>query len=391
VAVTISKRRTGATLALLATACVATATTTASAHDAQPSRHHAAAGPIVFGHRGAAGYRPEHTAGGYDLAAAMGADYIEPDLVPTKDGYLVDRHEPEISQTTDVTSHPEFAGRKTTKVIDGVTTTGWFTTDFTLRELETLRAVERLPDVREHNTLYNGVYRIPTLQDDINQVRELSRKYHRTIGLIPEIKHSTFFRSIGLPMEQRVLDVLHRNGLDSRHADTPVIIQSFEVGNLIWLHQHTDLPLMQLTSASGAPADFVAGGDPRTYADLTTPIGLRGVARYATSLGPDKNQIVPRTTSNALGTPTALVRDSHRAGLLVGPYTFRNENSFLPTDFQHGTNPSDYGDALAEDQLFFELGVDGMFTDNTDTAVLARARWIDAGRPSYHGAYRTAA
>ena len=368
-------------VAALAAAAVATGATALSSAAApgSPGDHRAAA-PLVLGHRGAAGYRPEHTQGGYDLAVAMGADYIEPDLVPTKDGVLVDRHEPEISQTTDVASHPEFADRKTTKVIDGVTTTGWFTTDFTLAELKTLHAIERLPDIRQHNTLYNGLWQVPTFQDDINQARALSVKYHRHVRLVPEIKHSTYFRSIGLPMEQRVLDVLRRNGLDNRGSG--LIIQSFEVGNLQWLHQHTTVPLMQLTSATGAPADFVASGDPRTYADLVTAQGLRGVAKYATYLGPDKNQIIPRDTSNHLTAPTTLVADAHHAGLLVTPYTFRNENSFLPADFQRGTNPADYGNAIAEYVLFFEVGVDGMFSDNTDTAVLARQLWIDEGRPS---------
>jgi len=347
---------------------------------AGPSPAHHASVPLVFGHRGAAGYRPEHTAGGYDLAVAVGADYIEPDLVITKDGVLIDRHEPDIGQTTDVASHPEFADRKTTRTIDGVTTTSWFTVDFTLAELKTLRAVERLPSVRQHNTLYDGLWQVPTFQDDIDQARALSLKYHRPVKLVPEIKHSTYFRSIGLPMEQRVLDVLRANGLDN--PDSGVVIQSFEVGNLQWLHQHTKLPLMQLTSASGAPADFVASGDPRTYADLMTPAGLRQVAKYATYLGPDKNSIVPRDTSNHLMAPTSLVTDAHHAGLLVSPYTFRNENNFLPADFQRGTNPADYGNAIAEYQLFFSLGVDGLFSDNADTAVLARQLWIDQGRPS---------
>jgi len=368
-------------VAALAVAGVATGATALSSAAAPGSAgDHRLSTPLVLGHRGAAGYRPEHTAGGYELAVAMGADYIEPDLVPTKDGVLVDRHEPEISQTTDVASHPEFAGRRTTKTIDGVTMTGWFTTDFTLAELKTLHAIERLPAIRQHNTLYDGLWQVPTLQDDIDQARALSLKHHRHVNIVPEIKHSTYFRSIGLPMEQRVLDVLHRNGLDNRNSG--VIIQSFEVGNLQWLHQHTAVPLMQLTSATGAPADFVASGDPRTYADLVTPQGLRGVAEYATYLGPDKNQIIPRDASNHLTAPTTLVADAHRAGLLVTPYTFRNENNFLPADFQRGTNPADYGNAIAEYVLFFEVGVDGMFSDNTDTAVLARQLWIDEGRPS---------
>jgi glycerophosphoryl diester phosphodiesterase len=376
---TIRSLTTVAVSVIAATAVSTAAATPGSSGTSAGTGHHVSE-PLVLGHRGAAGYRPEHTAGGYELAAAMGADYIEPDLVPTKDGVLVDRHEPEISQTTDVASHPEFANRKTTKVIDGVTTTGWFTTDFTLAELKTLHAVERLPDIRQHNTLYNGLDQVPTFQEDIDEARELSAKFHRRIGIVPEIKHSTYFASIGLPMEQRVLDVLRRNGLDNQGSK--VIIQSFEVGNLQWLHQHTSLPLMQLTSATGAPADFVASGDPRTYADLVTPLGLRGVAQYATYLGPDKNQIIPRDASKHLLTPTSLVRDAHRAGLLITPYTFRNENNFLPADFQRGTNPGDYGNAIAEDRLFFEVGVDGFFTDNTDTAVLARQLWIDAGRPA---------
>jgi glycerophosphoryl diester phosphodiesterase len=368
-------------LAALAVSITATTlVTSASAAPTSATHHHpSASAPLVFGHRGAAGYRPEHTSAGYELAARMGADYIEPDLVPTKDGVLVDRHEPEISQTTDVASHPEFANRKTTKTIDGVVTTGWFTTDFTLAELKTLRAVERIPDIRQHNTLYNGRYTVPTFQEDINQWKVLARRFNRNLGIVPEIKHSTYFRSIGLPMEQRVLSVLRRNGLDRSNAK--VVIQSFEVGNLQWLHQHTRVPLMQLTSATGAPADFVASGDPRTYADLCTPAGLRQVGRYATFLGPDKNQIVPRDGAGKLLTPTTLVRDAHRAHLLVAPYTFRNENNFLPTDFRRGTNPADYGDALAEYELFYRLGVDGVFSDDSDTAVTARTEWLAEGAP----------
>lgn len=351
--------RIGAT-ALAAGALVTTLVTAASANDrsSRPARTRpVAAVPTIFGHRGAAGYRPEHTSGGYELAAEIGADYLEPDLVATKDGQLVDRHEPDITQTTDVASHPEFAKLKTTKTVDGVTTTGWFTNDFTLAQLETLRAKERIPLIRQHNTLYDGRYRIPTLQDDITQVAALSRRLHRRIGIVPEIKHSTFFRSVGLPMEQRVLDVLHRNHLDAAHPRMPVVIQSFEVSNLRWLHRHTRIPLMQLTSATGAPADLVARGDKRTYADITSAAGLKQVAKYATYLGPDKTEIVPLTSSGALGTPTRLVRDAHRVGLHITPYTFRNENNFLPKNYQRGTNPADYGNAIAEYELYFSLGV----------------------------------
>ena len=368
--------------ALAVCALTATLVTSASASPTEPGlagpgQH--GSYPLVLGHRGTPGYRPEHTRAGYELAAEMGADYLEPDLVPTKDGVLVDRHEPDISSTTDVTSHPEFTSRRTTKVIDGVATTGWFTTDFTLAELKTLRAVERLPDLRQHNTLYDGRDSILTLQEDLDLRADLSARYERRIGIVPEIKHSTFFRSIGLPMEQRTLDVLRRNKLDK--PDSPVIIQSFEVANLEFLHQHTPVALMQLTAATGSPADFVASADRRTYADLTIRAGLRGVAKYATYLGPDKNQIVARDAAGKLLVPTPLVRDAHRAGLLVTPYTFRNENNFLPSDYRRGSNPADYGDAFAEYTLFFALGVDGIFTDNSDTAVAARAAWLNAGRP----------
>jgi glycerophosphoryl diester phosphodiesterase len=375
--------RLGAAAALAVGVLTAALVPPAAAAIATPAGHDTTqATPVVFGHRGAAGYRPEHTAMGYRLGAQLGADYLEPDLVPTKDGQLVDRHEPEISQTTDVASHPEFADRKRTVTIDGVKTTGWFTFDFTLKELRTLRAVERIPAIRQHNTLYNGIDRIPTLQEDIDQIEVLGKEYHRTIGIVPEIKHSTFFRSIGLPMEDRVLKVLRRNGLDSKRPVIPTVIQSFEVANLRYLHKHSPIPLVQLTSATGAPADFVAAHDPRTYADITSPSGLKKVAEYATWLGPDKAQIVPvEATTGKMKAPTTLIADAHRVGLKVVPYTFRNENSFLPADFDSDSNPADYGNALAEDTLFYSLGIDGIFTDNADTAVLARLRWIDAGRP----------
>lgn len=369
------------TLAIAVATISAIALVTSASAAPQPAahRHTSVSTPLVFGHRGAAGYRPEHTSAGYELAARMGADYIEPDLVPTKDGVLVDRHEPEISGTTDVATHPEFANRRTTRTIDGVVTTGWFTTDFTLAELKTLRAVERLPAIRQHNKLYNGRYTVPTLQEDIDQWKALAGKVNRHLGLVPEIKHSTYFRSIGLPMEQRLLDVLRQNGLD--RANSGIVIQSFEVGNLQWLYAHSRVPLLQLSSATGAPADFVASGDPRTYADICSAAGLRMVGRYAKFFGPDKNQIVPRDASGALLPPTPLVRFAHQAGLLVAPYTFRNENSFLPTDYRRGTDPAAYGDAFTEYELFYALGVDGVFSDNSDTAIAARDEWLAEGAP----------
>ncbi|MEU5258295.1 glycerophosphodiester phosphodiesterase [Amycolatopsis sp. NPDC021455] len=323
--------------------------------------------PVIIGHRGAPGYRPEHTLASYELAYRMGVDWVDVDLVPTKDGRLVARHEPEIGGTTDVAKHPEFASRKKTLVIDGVPTTGWFTQDFTLAELKTLRAVERIPQNRPHNTLYNGRYQIASYQEVLDLTRRLGRELHRTLGTYPEVKHSTFFQSIGNPTEPKLVAILKRNGLD--RPDAPAIIQSFEVSNLIALHKQLRTPLLQLTSATGAPADFVANGDKRTYADLVTPQGLREVAKYAKYLGPDKAQIIPRDKNDNLGTPTALVADAHKAGLKVQPYTFRNENPFLPANLRSSAEPDAYGDVFTEEAAFFKAGVDGFFADQPDTAL----------------------
>jgi len=323
--------------------------------------------PVIIGHRGAPGYRPEHTLASYELAYRMGVDWVDVDLVPTKDGQLVARHEPEIGGTTDVAKHPEFADRKKTVVLDGVTTTGWFTQDFTLAELKTLRAVERIPQNRPHNTLYNGRYQIASYQEVLDLTKRLGRELHRTLGTYPEVKHSTFFQSIGNPTEPKLVAILKRNGLD--RPDAPAIIQSFEVSNLIALHKQVRTPLLQLTSASGAPADFVANGDKRTYADLVTPQGLREVAKYAKYLGPDKAQVIPRDKNDNLGTPTALVADAHAAGLKVQPYTFRNENPFLPANLRSSAEPDAYGDVFTEEAAFFRAGVDGFFADQPDTAL----------------------
>jgi glycerophosphoryl diester phosphodiesterase len=327
--------------------------------------------PLVIGHRGAAGYRPEHTLASYELAARMGADYIEPDLVSTKDGVLVTRHEPEISATTDVASHPEFADRRTTKVIDGVSFTGWFTEDFTLAELKTLRAKERIPDVRQRNTIYDGRFDVPTLQEVIDLTRRLSRELGRRIGIYPETKHPSYFRSIGLPLEPPLVRVLRRNGLDRKGSK--VFVQSFETSNLTALDRELDVPLVQLFGAAGTkPFDFVESGDPRTYGDLATPAGLREIADYADGVGPSKDYIVPRDTSGASLEPTSFVDDAHEAGLVVHPYTFRNENQFLPLELRSSADPNAYGNAIAEYEQFYGLGVDGLFSDNADTAIEAR-------------------
>jgi glycerophosphoryl diester phosphodiesterase len=325
---------------------------------------------LVIGHRGASAYRPEHTIASYTLAIEMGADYIEPDLVSTKDHQLVARHENDIGGTTDVATRG-FDDRRATKTIDGVEHANtWFTEDFTLAELKTLRAVERLPDVRPANTAFNGLFEIPTFQEVI----DLAKRHG--VGIYPETKHPSYFDSIGLSLEEPLLAALQRNGLNRRSS--PVFIQSFEVSNLRELRTKTRVPLVQLIDAAGAPADFVLNHDPRTYDDLVTRQGLAEIAEYADGIGPDKRRIVPGNFANGqLGEPTTLIADAHRAGLVVHPFTFRPENSFLAVTFRQG-NPSspEYlrarGDQPAELALYYELGVDGLFADNADTAVAVR-------------------
>lgn len=370
---------------LLATMAVpSAATATAAPADAAPadvgpadaarSAEHAKSRietkPLVIAHRGASGYRPEHTLEAYRLAIRQGADYIEPDLVPTADGVLVARHENEISGTTDVAARPEFADRRATRTIDGVTVTGWFTEDFTLAELRTLRAVERLPQTRPTNTAFDGQFQVPTLQEIIDLARSESRRLGRTIGIYPETKHPTYFQSIGLPLEEPLVATLRRNKLTSR--TDPVFIQSFETANLRKLSRMTNVRLVQLLNSSGRPYDFTVAGDPRTYADLATPTGLKWIAGYAAGVGPNKDLIVPRDPDGALRAPTTLIRDAHRARLVVHAWTFRAENQFLPADFRVGAEPTARGDIIAEYELFYGLGLDGLFADHPDTAVAAR-------------------
>jgi len=334
-------------------------------------RQHSVGEPLVIGHRGAAGYRPEHTLASYELAARMGADYVEPDLVITKDGVLVARHENEIGSTTDVASRPEFAGRKTTKTIDGVALTGWFVEDFTLVELKALRAKERIPQVRQHNTLYDGRYEVPTLQEVIDLTRRLRHELHRKIGIYPETKHPTYFRDIGKPLEPPLVKALRRNGLAGRRAK--VFVQSFEISNLKALDRKIDAPLVQLLGgATARPFDVAKAGGTLTYGEMATPSGLRDVADYADGIGPPKGYIVPRDAAGASLAPTTFVDDAHQAALEVHPYTFRNENQFLPLELRSSADPNEYGNALREYEQFYELGVDGLFSDNPDTAVAAR-------------------
>lgn len=310
--------------------------------------------PIVIGHRGASGHRPEHTLASYDLAIAMGADFIEPDLVPTRDGVLVARHEPNITGTTDVAQRPEFAGRRTTKLVDGAAETGWFAEDFTLAELRTLRAVERVP-TRDQS--YNGQFDVPTLDEILALRARRSAELGREVGVYIETKHPSHFQAMGLALEAPLVAALRAHGLD--RADAPVFLQSFEVANLRQLRGMTAVRLVQLVDGRGRPHDFTLSKDGRSYADLATPAGLVEVRTYADAIGPAKGMAL------AGGAPTPLVADAHRAGLLVHPWTFRSDAPFLPERYG--------GDAEAEYRQFYALGVDGVFSDFPDQAVAARA------------------
>jgi glycerophosphoryl diester phosphodiesterase len=345
--------------------------------------------PIVIGHRGASGYRPEHTLASYALAIDQGADFIEPDLVSTKDGVLIARHEPVLAvvkldaggnieltngqptvleATTDIATRPQFASKLKVMDVDGQKVGGWFAGDLTLAEVKQLRAVERLPF---RNQAYNGQFEIPTLQEVIDLAKAKGAEKGRTVGIYPETKHPTFHKNINLPLEQNLVNVLKANDWD--RADSPVFVQSFEVSNLKELNGLIDVKLVQLTDADsiqpdGAlvynrPYDFVVGNDQRTYGDLLSPAGLAEVATYADGVGPWKRSIVSVDSGNNLVAPSTLVGDAHAAGLLVHPYTFRNEPQYLAANYA--------GDPLAEYKQFFDLGVDGLFTDFPDTGVAA--------------------
>ena len=350
--------------------------------------------PLVIGHRGASGYRPDHTLESYKLAIDMGADFIEPDLVATKDGVLVARHEPNITGTTDVATRPEFASRKTTKNVDGVNEEGWFVSDFTLAELKTLRAVQPLSD---RDQSFNGKFQIPTFEEVLDLAKAEGTKAGRTVGVYPETKHPTYHAKLGLPLEDRLLAVLSKYGYTTKAS--PVIVQSFEVSNLKYLRTKTQVRLVQLVDANDVnadgsmdltapydkPYDFAVAGDSRTFASLLTPAGLKEIKTYADGIGPWKPYLIPskQVDANNDGKPddlngdgkiderdrvmmpaTSVVKDAHAAGLFVHAYTFRNEAKRLASDFK--------GDPKAEYKLFFNLGVDGVFSDFTDTAKAAR-------------------
>ena len=350
--------------------------------------------PLVIGHRGAAGYLPEHTLASYRKAIELGADFIEPDLVVTKDGELVARHEPNITATTDVSEHAEFASRKTTRKVDGVAETGWFVTDFTLAELRTLRAKQPNP-VRDQS--FNKQFQIPTFREILELAKTESARTGRTIGVYPETKHPTYHVDAGLPIEPRLLKILAEYGYTRK--DSPVIIQSFEVANLKALRKQTAVRLVQLIDGDGVdakgnvtlaapfdrPYDFAVSKDSRTFPDLLTPKGLAEVKTYADGIGPwkpylasaaqvldasgkpkdlDGNGKITDADRVAIA-PTAVVKNAHAAGLFVHAFTFRNEGELLLSDYK--------GNPKAEYKRFFELGVDGLFSDFADTAVAARA------------------
>lgn len=350
--------------------------------------------PLIAGHRGAPGYLPDHTLEGYKLAIEMGADFIEPDLVATKDGVLIARHEPMIGETTDVSERPEFAARKSTRMLDGVEITDWFASDFTLAEIKQLRAKQPLA---ERDPSPNGKFQVPTLQEVIDLAKAESARLGRVIGIYPETKHPTYHQSLGLPLEDRLLDMLAKAGWTEKSA--PVIIQSFEVANLKYLRGKTQARIAQLVDGGGLspqgemlsrppsaqPYDFVVAGDARTNKDLLTPMGLAEIKTYADIVAPWKAYLIPSRQIdrngdgkmddlNADGTmderdrvlmpPTDIIKNAHAAGLLVHSWTFRNEPRRLASDFA--------GDPLAEYKAFFDAGLDGLFSDFPDTAVKAR-------------------
>lgn len=324
---------------------------------------------LVIGHRGAPALRPEHTLASYAKAIEDGADFIEPDLVPTKDGVLVARHENDISTTTNVATLPQFADRRRIKVVDGERLTGWFTEDFTLAELKTLRARERIPRLRAANTRYDGQFEIATFDEILALAAQAAQKRGRPVGLYPELKHPSYFRGIGLPLEEKLAAALQASAY-ARGA--PVYVQSFEPGALRTMRRllGNTMPNVRITQliagGSHRPADWRLAGDTRTYADMLTPLGLREVATYANGIGPEKSLVIPRDAQGRLGEPTALVRNAHAAGLVVHPYTFRPENSFLPKALQAAGDASTRNPAgmVREVDAYLAAGVDGIFTDD---------------------------
>ncbi|MFK3739032.1 glycerophosphodiester phosphodiesterase [Massilia sp. TN1-12] len=342
----------------------------------QASRLDPTAKATLYAHRGASAVRPEHTLASYAKAIEDGADFVEPDLVATRDGILLARHENAITDTTDVAKRPEFASRKNRKVIDGEAHEGWFVSDFTLAELKTLRAVERLPKLR--GTGYDGQFQLVTFEEVIDFVAAEAAARGRTIGIIPELKHSTWFASAGLPLEERFVATLKAHEYTRR---APVTVQSFETANLKALRKSigkadgTNVRLAQLVVAGGQydklrPADVAIAGGSLTYGEMVSARGLRDMAQYADVVAPITRAVIPVGKDERLLAPTSLVADAHKAGLSVVVWTFRPENAFLAADFRNDAGPNARNDAgsVAEIRRYLETGIDGLFSDDTALA-----------------------
>ena len=364
--------------ALRASGAALLASTAASGHGA-PAPAGSERQILIYGHRGASALRPEHTLASYAKAIADGADFIEPDLVLTKDGVLVIRHENNIIETTDVASRPEFASRKTEKTIDGQKQVGWFTEDFTLAELKTIRATERLGQLRPQNAAMDGWFDLVTWTEMIDFAAAESLARGRPIGLVPELKHSTYFAGIGLPIEDRFLATL---GVHHYTRTAPLVVQSFETANLRYLRQKLGRPanikLMQLLDAGTmVPADIAKAGGTLSYGQMMQPAGLADIARYADILAPGTRSLIPLDAEGRLGSPTSVIADAHKVGLSVQPWTFRPENYFLARNFQNANGPAARNPAgsLAEIRAYLAAGIDGFFTD--DPAIGRQA----VGRP----------
>lgn len=343
------------------------------------ARLNPSAKPLLLAHRGASALRPEHTLAAYAKAIVDGADFIEPDLVITKDGVLVARHENFMSETTDIATRPDFASRKTKKTIDGVPHEGWFVSDFTFAELKTLRAVERLSSVRSISRAYDGQFQLLSFEEIIDFVAAESAAQGRIIGLVPELKNSTYFASIGLPLEDRFVATLRAHAYTRR---APVQVQSFETANLKALRKTLGRPnnvrLMQLVINGGKadamrPADVVAAGGMLTFGEMTSARGLREMAAYADIVAPPTRGVIPLGADERLVRPTAIVADAHQAGLLVHTWTFRPENMFLAADFRNdaGATARNEAGSIAEMRRYLETGIDGLFSDDSALARVA--------------------
>ncbi|MFY0408679.1 glycerophosphodiester phosphodiesterase family protein [Solicola sp. PLA-1-18] len=337
--------------------------------------------PWIVAHRGASGERVEHTRAAFELAVEQGADLLEPDVVLTSDGHLVVRHANDIAHCTDVADRPEFADRHTTRWVDGVEVTGWFTEDFTLAEIRTLRAREARPNVRPDNTRQDDQHGILTLDELCALLGEVNRARETPVGLCVELKHPTYYGVLGHDLADLVLGVLDRHDLATA-GRVPVQLESMETRALRDLRSACDLTIVQLLWDLGAPYDLTAAGDPRTYADLSSAEGLAEVATYADAVGANKLQVLPRDAQGRSTEPSSLVDDAHAHDLEVVVWTLRDENVYLPAELRHGDEPTDHGDAAAEYEAFFDTGVDGVFTDFPRTAYAAREEWKARQRSS---------